>query len=351
MRGCEADSCRRLGLICFAIACFVLAACGDDRREPMVIVPSGGAGGSEAPDGAAPDGGVPRDGCVPQCDGKQCGDDGCGGSCGACGDGRVCDASQRCACEPQCDGRACGDDGCGGSCGACAEGTVCGVGGACECIPSCSGKQCGDDGCGGECPDTCIGAQTCRYRTGTCMAGPCVPDCDGRDCGSDDCGGTCGASEGACAPGDGCNSAGMCECQPSCEGKACGDDGCGGTCGSCGGAASCEDGACVAASATTAEVLAIFDSKGCGSGGCHGGARPSQGISLDSTSGIESSLVGVASEQCTNKLLVAAGDPAASYLVNKLTGAGMCGGSQMPKGAPPLSSAQLDTIRAWISGL
>jgi hypothetical protein len=98
-------------------------------------------------------------------------------------------------------------------------------------------------------------------------------------------------------------------------------------------------------------VLAIFDGKGCGSSGCHGGARPSQGISLDSVSGMESSLIGATSEQCTNKVLVAAGDPTASYLVNKLTGVGMCGGSQMPKGTAPLSAAQLDMVRAWISGL
>jgi formylglycine-generating enzyme required for sulfatase activity len=29
--------------------------------------------------------------CVPDCDGKACGDDGCGGSCGSCGTGRACD--------------------------------------------------------------------------------------------------------------------------------------------------------------------------------------------------------------------------------------------------------------------
>lgn len=101
---------------------------------------------------------------------------------------------------------------------------------------------------------------------------------------------------------------------------------------------------------STAAVLAIFDAKGCAGQGCHGGARPSQGIALGSTSAIES-MIGVASTQCANKLLVAAGQPASSYLVNKLTGVEMCGGSQMPKGAPALTSAQLDTVRAWISGL
>jgi hypothetical protein len=107
----------------------------------------------------------------------------------------------------------------------------------------------------------------------------------------------------------------------------------------------------VAAAVGIADVLAIFEQKGCASSGCHGGARPSQGIALGSAAAIESTLIGQLSSQCTTKLLVASGDPMASYLVNKLTGSAMCGGSQMPKGAPALSSAQLDLVRAWISGL
>ena len=35
-------------------------------------------------------------GCVPDCDGKECGDDGCGGSCGTCDGGLVCHASGIC---------------------------------------------------------------------------------------------------------------------------------------------------------------------------------------------------------------------------------------------------------------
>src|SRR5205823_2420258 len=59
-------------------------------------------------------------GCVPQCDGKFCGDDTCGGTCGACPPGSACNAASRCVaspCVPQCGGRQCGSDGCGGSCG------------------------------------------------------------------------------------------------------------------------------------------------------------------------------------------------------------------------------------------
>jgi hypothetical protein len=75
--------------------------------------------------------------CVPQCDGKQCGPDGCDGFCGACDDGAVCDAAGQCVpsgCD--CAGMACGDDGCGGSCGDCAAGTACEAN---QCVPVATG--------------------------------------------------------------------------------------------------------------------------------------------------------------------------------------------------------------------
>lgn len=67
-------------------------------------------------------------GCVPACDGRYCGPDGCGGACGACADGELCSSGGRCyvsPCTPDCQGRRCGDDGGGGSCGACADGELC----------------------------------------------------------------------------------------------------------------------------------------------------------------------------------------------------------------------------------
>jgi len=93
-------------------------------------------------------------GCTPDCSGKLCGSDGCGGTCGVCGGGQICTSSGQCVvdCVPQCDGRSCGDNGCGGVCGDCAQGESC-IAGACVtgCVPNCSGRQCGDDGCGGRC--------------------------------------------------------------------------------------------------------------------------------------------------------------------------------------------------------
>ncbi|MCC6622900.1 MAG: hypothetical protein IT385_16695 [Deltaproteobacteria bacterium] len=103
--------------------------------------------------------------CVPVCDGKFCGDDGCGGTCGACTvAGEVCnEAAGRCepegsACVGSCKGRKCGDDGCGVSCGECGEGEVCAdTEGVCVALSGCDhmkpvceqhcakGKYCGSD--------------------------------------------------------------------------------------------------------------------------------------------------------------------------------------------------------------
>lgn len=65
--------------------------------------------------------------CTPACGGRECGDNGCGGSCGTCGLGSQC-AQGQCACTPKCEGKVCGGDGCGGSCGTCASGLTCELG-------------------------------------------------------------------------------------------------------------------------------------------------------------------------------------------------------------------------------
>ena len=86
--------------------------------------------------------------CVPDCSGKVCGDDGCGGVCGACAGQTVCQAGQCVStCTPDCAGKACGDDGCGGSCGSCSGDEVCSAG-ACEPLPT---GQCGDIAYEGQC--------------------------------------------------------------------------------------------------------------------------------------------------------------------------------------------------------
>ena len=177
--------------------------------------------------------------CVPQCAGKTCGDDGCGGSCGSCGGGQACTSGQ--CVSALCSGK-CGsqnEQSCGQGCkcycdqacfqyGDCCD-DVCATCGASFpnncCTPKCDGKQCGDDGCGGSC-GKCTAGFECTDSTCT----KCTPSCEGKQCGDDGCGGSCGT----CAGGLTCDPAGQCAaCVPSCAGKVCGDDGCGGSCGEC----------------------------------------------------------------------------------------------------------------------
>jgi hypothetical protein len=159
--------------------------------------------------------------CVPVCTDRECGPDGCGGSCGTCPLNDVCGDDGQCGCIADCGARECGSDGCGGSCGTCTGSDLC-VDGTCECVPQCAGNTCGSDGCGGSC-GTCTGADLCV--DGTCE---CVPQCAGKECGNDGCGGTCGG----CEANETCTN-GQCTCVPSCTGKECGNDGCGGSCGLC----------------------------------------------------------------------------------------------------------------------
>ncbi len=82
--------------------------------------------------------------CIPVCGLSVCGDDGCGGSCGTCGEGSECidGACEPSACDPQCGTRVCGPDPiCGQSCGTCDSGYSCQDG---ECVEE-SGTWTPDD--------------------------------------------------------------------------------------------------------------------------------------------------------------------------------------------------------------
>jgi hypothetical protein len=103
------------------------------------------------------------DGCVPACDGRFCGDDGCGGVCGDCAEGEVCTPGGRCLvdpCVPACDGRECGSDGCGGMCGACENGELCvEEDGQCRVFPKCDHDK---PTCEGGCSATQFCGFDCR---------------------------------------------------------------------------------------------------------------------------------------------------------------------------------------------
>jgi cysteine-rich repeat protein len=198
--------------------------------DPAEVVADTGTTGQDAASlevGTAGEAGIA---CVPSCDGKECGDDGCGGQCGccpelagakcktgkcipACGNGECSPTENECTCPADCgicvgccfngcdkgfceltceeDGSL--DDQCGEGGGAC---KVCGYGRTCQ---------------GGQCMDWC-GDKSCS-ATESCVTcpldcGQCVDHCgdfvcevvafeDPYTC-PEDCGGVCG--NGQCDP-------------------------------------------------------------------------------------------------------------------------------------------------------
>ena len=74
--------------------------------------------------------------CVPECDGKECGDDGCDGNCGQCPgpqDACIAGECQLCADVLLCQDKECGPAGLNGECdcGTCPDGHACAEGGVC----------------------------------------------------------------------------------------------------------------------------------------------------------------------------------------------------------------------------
>ena len=224
----------------------------DVQKDTVVDVGLGESRGGDAPlDGVYPDVPGPDQGdcvnddcgCQPDCAGKGCGDDGCGGSCGSCSacesvctdgqcgpalqadsgchDGDIywkdsCDAwgekkieceaagcaeeSKVCTgCEEVCAGRECGAQGkC--DCGKCPAGESCDEGGQC-------GVLCGDGACADGLEDYCSCAQDC-------VASTCAGCCTGTECKGGDTTGFCGVggeSCDACTGGQVCT-AGDCGC-------------------------------------------------------------------------------------------------------------------------------------------
>lgn len=123
------------------------------------------------------------DGCVLICDQSQCGLDGCGGICGLCDEGTLCNQGA-CEVEATCTTTCqmaqydC-DLVCGHDCGTCPSGQSCKEG-QCVCMPACAGNGCGEtDGCGGKCTG-CQENAMCNTGTWTC-------DCPGPWCGDACC--------------------------------------------------------------------------------------------------------------------------------------------------------------------
>ncbi len=159
-----------------------------------------------------------REVCIPDCNGRNCGADGCGGSCGACAASEACSDAGVCICQPECAGLQCGPDPvCGQSCGQCQGEQGC-VSGQCKetvCQPNCTGRQCGPDPVCGQICGQCPEGQACEAG-GVCSDSGCLPDCGGSSCGPDI---RCGLSCGVCQVERLCDMSGGCQAIDSSQGK------------------------------------------------------------------------------------------------------------------------------------
>jgi hypothetical protein len=95
------------------------------------------------------------------------------------------------------------------------------------------------------------------------------------------------------------------------------------------------------------EIQANVFTPTCATAGCHSGAGAPQGLQLDAVNSY-ALLVGVASNESPGVMRVAPGDPDNSYIVHKLEGTAAVG-ARMPLNGTPLSSANIATIRQWIT--
>ncbi|MDF2697531.1 MAG: Tryptophan synthase alpha chain, partial [Labilithrix sp.] len=122
-----------------------------------------------------------------------------------------------------------------------------------------------------------------------------------------------------------------------------------GTCGNrCPSGQTCAGGACSCGdpASFTSQIQPILTAE-CASSGCHVGVQPKGSLPL-STGKAYAALVNAPSSACAGKIRVVPGAVDQSYLMNKLTGVGMCAGTAMPKAGGTLAPAQLDLFRRWI---
>lgn len=86
--------------------------------------------------------------CTPDCEGKQCGDSGCGYECATCDPGFICSDEFTCeTCTVECGGAECGPSNCPGvDCGTCDAGSLCQEG-TCVEVPHCTPDQATPIGC------------------------------------------------------------------------------------------------------------------------------------------------------------------------------------------------------------
>jgi len=212
---------------------------------------------TQTDDGTAPDETQDADACVPQCQDKECGPNGCGGLCGTCGSQLESCINGKCVVPAVCGDGKCEKDK-GENCGTCTQDCMCGVGEVCFNAACCTPKNCATESwecglhsndCGGQVRcGTCAEHQACDNGRcvdqpfcgdGTCQdtetCNSCLSDC-GECCGNGTCdqdfGENCAncAADCACGQGQTCFQGSCCTprtCQDA--GAVCGpvDDWCG----------------------------------------------------------------------------------------------------------------------------
>ena len=169
------------------------------------------------------------------------------------------------------------------------------------------------------------------------------------NCGA--CGNTCLAGVESCSEGvcqDICDP-GLTRCDDMCVNLANSRDHCGACGNACTPGQACENGVCGCGTATVSfsEDVEPILTQNCATTGCHRLPAPKESLILTAGDAYFA-MVGVPAQQCGDgRDLVSSGDPAASYLMDKLLGTNMCFGSRMPK-QTSLSDAEIATISNWI---
>lgn len=206
----------------------------------------------------------------------------------------------------------------------------------------------------GSCDAPCPAGIACSEGSCACPDGtmPCGDACvdvqaDGMHCGGCDmpCDPGLVCLDGACSMGCGM----LTECAGGCVDTTTSPLHCGGCDAPCPMGSVCEGGACACpgpALSYASDILPMFVAD-CTSTGCHGAPVPQEQLDLRAGNGYDE-LVGVPAAQCGDRLLVAPGDPDASYLLDKLLGVDTCFGTRMPKAADPYTAVQIDLVTAWI---
>ncbi|MDC3962278.1 hypothetical protein [Polyangium jinanense] len=182
----------------------------------------------------------------------------------------------------------------------------------------------------------------------TCGGANCVDlATDASHCGI--CGHACGAGE-VCNAGTCAATCGMLDvCGASCVDTQTDPNNCGACGHACATGQTCAGGTCTCGSGSVSfanDVQPLFTAN-CASAGCHKGVNAQEGLDL-SAGKAYAELVDVAASQCNDgRKLVLPGDPAQSYLIDKMMNVELCSGTKMPK-LGLLPSPQVTTVANWI---